>query len=499
MSLIEDDNDRDRSIHIGCDPGDEEPHSPVEEFVYEVPGEARPADAAGEVEETKKLRKEKSKPAPLSSSSISGSSGSLWNTIPVSQEMLRLGALPVDNFMKDDQLGCIYWCHPGYDEAKIGVTTQMIGFDLDHCLITTRSGRTFPSDFVNDWKLWDGQVATKLKELYKAGAYLCIVSNQSTIAKPNFGEWTQVETKIRNIVKEIGVPMDFVCCYSQPSLFRKPNVGGWQMMQMYRCPNAVQGESAYVGDAAGRRALGSWRADFADTDYKLALNLGVNFYTPERFFLDDRSELHNHLPVPSMYTKLSLSGGNKSLSSDEFANVMRPSKVLAGGKEIVLMVAPAGCGKTTMAKMIQTRSRVEDEYVIVNQDQMKDRPRCIRAATNAIQVKRANIIVDNTNLDPQVRTEWVNLANDHGYLIRCVYLLTDKEVAKTLLDYRFLATETPHEERRKIPPQALNAHYNRIFEPDATNEGFYQVDKLDWHPVYPATDIDRFLFEIYLR
>ena len=94
------------------------------------------------------------------------------------------------------------------------------------------------------------------------------------------------------------------------------------------------------------------------------------------------------------------------------------------------MVAPAGTGKTTMAKMIQKRSRVEDDYVIVSQDRLGTRLRCIQAAHNAIEGKRAHIIVDNTNLQRDIRDEWVRVAKQHNYLIRCVYLLTDKEIAK---------------------------------------------------------------------
>lgn len=40
-------------------------------------------------------------------------------------------------------------------------------------------------------------------------------------------------------------------------------------------------KSVYVGDAAGRLALGGRKKDHGDTDYKLALNVGLKFVTPE--------------------------------------------------------------------------------------------------------------------------------------------------------------------------------------------------------------------------
>jgi len=40
-------------------------------------------------------------------------------------------------------------------------------------------------------------------------------------------------------------------------------------------------KSVYVGDAAGRLAGVGRRKDHGDTDYKLALNVGLRFVTPE--------------------------------------------------------------------------------------------------------------------------------------------------------------------------------------------------------------------------
>lgn len=40
-------------------------------------------------------------------------------------------------------------------------------------------------------------------------------------------------------------------------------------------------KSVYVGDAAGRLAGVGRRKDHGDTDYKLAINAGLRFVTPE--------------------------------------------------------------------------------------------------------------------------------------------------------------------------------------------------------------------------
>ena len=59
----------------------------------------------------------------------------------------------------------------------------------------------------------------------------------------------------------------------------------WQFMRHHRCPSSDPLQSLFVGDAAGRPKLGLRRKDFSDTDYKMALNSGVPFQTPEMFFL----------------------------------------------------------------------------------------------------------------------------------------------------------------------------------------------------------------------
>jgi bifunctional polynucleotide phosphatase/kinase len=50
-------------------------------------------------------------------------------------------------------------------------------------------------------------------------------------------------------------------------------------------------ECIYVGDAAGRKKSKTYkRNDFSDSDYKFALNCQFKFFTPEEFFLNEKSE-----------------------------------------------------------------------------------------------------------------------------------------------------------------------------------------------------------------
>jgi bifunctional polynucleotide phosphatase/kinase len=177
--------------------------------------------------------------------------------------------------------------------------TEMVAFDMDGTLIKTKSGKTFPTD-ENDWVLWDPSVRTVLQRLHAEKKYLAIISNQSGI-KENKVTRAAIQRKVDKIIATLGVPMDFICA-TEDDRFRKPRPGMWEFLCFAR--NAVKhragsvsggsdsttttattlyeggavpvlGLSTYVGDAAGRPKEGTRGKDFADSDYKLALNLAI--------------------------------------------------------------------------------------------------------------------------------------------------------------------------------------------------------------------------------
>lgn len=43
----------------------------------------------------------------------------------------------------------------------------------------------------------------------------------------------------------------------------------------------IDQQSLFIGDAAGRKKTKATKADHSDFDYKFALNIGLNFQTPE--------------------------------------------------------------------------------------------------------------------------------------------------------------------------------------------------------------------------
>ncbi len=202
---------------------------------------------------------------------------------------------------------------------NINRSNEMIAFDMDGTLITTKSGKTFAVN-ENDWKLLDSSIPGVLQRLHNEGKYLAIISNQNGIkAKKTTAK--QVQDKVDAIMNLLNVPMDFICS-TEDDKFRKPRTGMLEFLVIARCPDASQSSSIYVGDAAGREKEGARGKDFSDTDLKLALNLGIQvwiifdccfilhrecyfffsifqFQTPERFFMGSTSRLHNELKITS--------------------------------------------------------------------------------------------------------------------------------------------------------------------------------------------------------
>lgn len=77
-----------------------------------------------------------------------------------------------------------------------------------------------------------------------------------------------------------------------------------------------------------------------------------------------------------------------------------------GKQEMVLLVAPPACGKSTMA-----RKFVELGYVRINQDSLGSLPKCVTEAKNALR-KGLSVCIDNTNFVPQTRKSWIEIARE---------------------------------------------------------------------------------------
>jgi len=86
----------------------------------------------------------------------------------------------------------------------------------------------------------------------------------------------------------------------------------------------------------------------------------------------------------------------------------------AGSPEIVLLVAPPACGKSTLTRKLEAHG-----YRSVNQDSLGNVDKCLDIAKGYLRDGEC-VCVDNTNMDPVTRAKWVALAGRCGALVSCL-------------------------------------------------------------------------------
>jgi bifunctional polynucleotide phosphatase/kinase len=110
--------------------------------------------------------------------------------------------------------------------------------------------------------------------------------------------------KVDVFAKELGVAFTiYVACSNDR--YRKPRRGMWDRM----CEDFGLREQAgkdieafLVGDAAGRAT------DHSDSDLHFCENLSISFFTPEEFFLGDKSQVVGHKFHPGWFLPTHLGG-----------------------------------------------------------------------------------------------------------------------------------------------------------------------------------------------
>ena len=164
--------------------------------------------------------------------------------------------------------------------------------------------------------------------------------------------------------------------------------------------------SFFCGDAAGRIKTSTRKKDFSSSDRLFALNIKLNFYTPEEHFFHGQSEPYE-LPL---FRPHLLKDTIPLLDPSS-----EPIKSLI--QEIVVLVGFPGSGKSSFSKKYFS----SHPYIIVSQDISGPWQTCLQLADKAIKQGKS-ICVDNTNPDPESRHRWIYLAKSYNIQIRCFLL-----------------------------------------------------------------------------
>jgi len=351
--------------------------------------------------------------------------------------------------------------------------SRVYGFDIDDTIITPKSGKTFAQNAA-DWIFWNPVVPQKLLEFHQKGYKIVFFSNQGGIGTGKTDP-ADFKKKLNAVMAAIpGVPVQ-IYASTQNGKYRKPATGMWGMFA--KGGNAgVEPDlklSAYIGDAAGRAK--GWKAgckkDFSDSDRKFAINLGVQFLTPDEFFLGEK---------PVAFT---LEGADpKVWAKDGPLYEPATAKLIAPTQELVIMVGYPGSGKSFFSvKELEGRGK----YLRVNRDTLKTKEKCLKVAEEGLSTG-SSVVIDNTNPDAETRGEYIALARKYKVPARAFVMQTSFDEAMHNNQFREIVSNGQHEH---VPTMVYHMYKKKYVEP-TTTEGFSEIVKTHFRPKFddPATE-----------
>jgi bifunctional polynucleotide phosphatase/kinase len=355
----------------------------------------------------------------------------------------------------------VYNCVPAGTERII---RKIAGFDLDGTLAKARNGRVFFKD-ADDWEHMFLDMS-KMSELVHKGFYIAVFTNQKWKDKEKLA---QAKKRIENIVRSFHVDVQFVTTVlvaTGDDHYRKPQVGMFTHVENNFYKNINKKESFYCGDAAGRLN------DHSDVDRTFALNCGLQFYTPEEFFLGAK-----HDP------------GKLSIDLDEEKRKCKnPAPSLCNpvdkdGKDMVIFVGRPGSGKTHIAKGIFQK----EGYAYINADALGSKKKCFSTAEDFLKGKNYRLVVDNTNPSVAARAEWISLAKEYNVPVKILYFDTPEAICKHNNAFRAFKTG-----QKKVPEIAYRIFNKNLEEPLVEKEQVEQVIKIPFQYDPTVKDWDRY-------
>lgn len=384
------------------------------------------------------------------------------------------------------------WKADDYALFREQTSIKIAAFDLDSTLITTRSRGKFPKS-PTDWRLLNSRVAPNLAELDSKGFVFVIFTNQAGVGNGRIEE-SFIRTRLDGVMSDLAVDAGVYVATGKDH-FRKPGTAMWdQFVQRLGGVEKIDAKASfYVGDAAGRPQRNDAPKDFSDSDLRFAINIGLQFRTPEQHFegrsdqavstdklqgFDPRALVARH-QMPLLEDSTDLEAIMREIvSPPEIVN-----DILLGASQpdssptmqtMILMHGRPASGKTTFVK----RHLGPKGYVWINQDTLHTFTRCIRLTREALNAGKS-VVIDNTNADKNARSKYIDVAKGFPNVkVICLCLQTADDVAKHLNLIRERESEgvIPH-----VPVVAYHAFAKRQEEP-STSEQIDRVGQVSFVP-----------------
>lgn len=352
-----------------------------------------------------------------------------------------------------------------YTAAGVKGSDKISGFDIDGCIITTKSGKVFPTA-PDDWRILFPEIQPRLASLLKKQYKVVFFTNQMGIAKGKLRPEV-FKSKVEDILATLKLPVQ-VFVATGPGVYRKPVMGMWN----YLSEKANDGipinktQSFYVGDAAGRPenwAPGKKKKDFSCSDRLFALNLGLQFHTPEEYFLGWKSAPYK---LPEFDPR----------KLDCNARLYDPpsASLISDKTEVIVAVGFPASGKSTF---FHTHI-IPKGYVYVNRDTLGSWQNCVAACERALK-EGHSVVVDNTNPDHESRKRYLDVAKAAGVPCRCFHFTATLEQAKHNNRFReMVPSDTKH---LKVNDMVFYSYKKHFVDP-ALSEGFSEILQIHFVP-----------------
>ena len=336
---------------------------------------------------------------------------------------------------------------------------KIAAFDFDDTLV--RKGRGKNKNL--DWEVVDEKVPVVISNLVDKKYLIVVFTNQSgmTVTK-NFdidGWKDKITAVVKTLFKKCTEYYFIVLAAKRTDMYRKPNIAMWNVMTSIIGTTTVSKKSFYCGDAAGRVTKDEYqkKGDFSDSDRKFAINLKLDFYTPEDVFIRDFQVKDIKFKLDGIDPKLVL----KNICTEEYN--FTPRK-----KELLVMVGYPGSGKSEFVK----KYVLPHKYVYVNQDTLKTKAKCVSTAKTALGSGKS-VVIDNTNVDDANRIVYVQMALENGYKhIRCIVFDIDLNLAKHLNNVRHIYSDG-------AIPKIADVSYNVLAKKYVAPEKEDHFDKIE--------------------
>uniref|UniRef100_A0AAY5L7W0 PNK FHA domain-containing protein n=1 Tax=Esox lucius TaxID=8010 RepID=A0AAY5L7W0_ESOLU len=327
-------------------------------------------------------------------------------------------------------------------EGTFFFLVQIAGFDIDGCIITTKSGKVFATS-PDDWRILFPEIQPRLASLLQKGYKVVFFTNQMGISRGKLRP-EDFKCKVEDILRTLQLPVQVFVASGPDSVL------------------------CSATDAAGRPvnwAPGKKKKDFSCSDRLFALNIGLPFHTPEEFFLGWKSAPFSLPPFdPRKW--------------DSNARLFDPpsASLTSVKQEVIVAVGYPASGKSTF---FHTHI-VPKGYVYVNRDTLGSWQSCVSACERALKEGRS-VAVDNTNPDPESRKRYIDVSQSLGVSCRCFNFSASLEQAKHNNRFREMAPSTT--KHLKVNDMIFHS-YKKKFVAPSLSEGFSEILQVHFVPKF---------------